>query len=104
MPTLPGFDSTIALLRTNRHSENILNLRHILDHHHPTHSTGAGAPRNIPAVLKSSSIAPQAVGCVLAAIDLRYSGYVNTAKTHRYHIRFIRNIFGALRRSMRYRL
>jgi hypothetical protein len=44
-----------------------------------------------------------AVGCVLAAIDFRDSGYVNTAKTHRYHIRFVRDIFGALRRSIRYR-
>jgi hypothetical protein len=31
--------------------------------------------------------------CVLAAIDFRYSGYVNTAKTYRYHIRFVRDIF-----------
>jgi hypothetical protein len=44
-----------------------------------------------------------AVACVLAAIDFRYSGYVNTAKTHRYHLRFVRDIFGALRRSIRYR-
>jgi hypothetical protein len=44
-----------------------------------------------------------AVGYVLAAIDFRDSGYVNTAKTHRYHIRFVRDIFGALRRSIRYR-
>ncbi len=34
---------------------------------------------------------------------LRYLGYVNTAKTHRYHSRFVRDIFGALRRSIRYR-
>jgi len=43
------------------------------------------------------------VGCVLAAIDFRDSGYVNTAKTNRYHVRFVRDIFGALRRSIRYR-
>jgi hypothetical protein len=43
-----------------------------------------------------------AVGRVFAAIDFRYLGSVNTAKTHRYYIRFVGDIFGALRRSIRY--
>ena len=42
----------------------------------------------------------ETVGCVLAAIDVRFSGYVNTAKTHRYHSRFVHDIVGALRRSV----
>jgi hypothetical protein len=29
---------------------------------------------------------------VETAIDFRDSGYVNTAKTHRYHVRFVRDI------------